>query len=226
MATFYVNKTDIDHLRQWLILTHSELRFHLEGKTRISLEDGHFLRIVTNWDTLDDLTFLTGASDLTTLENLGVIAREGWVEDRKVCWHLPEAILRYSLTPLGEGRVKFVVEVTRNELKPFFNWIKKKLLEDYPGTVVPKPPGQTFPTTLTQRQVSALGERISKKFNEDELRDLARKLSIDYENLPGDNKLRKAQELVEYTVRREKASELLVILQEERPRTNWSEHLI
>lgn len=78
---------------------------------------------------------------------------------------------------------------------------------------------------LAPPQVSALGKRISQLYDEDELRDLARKLSIDYENLSGDNKLRKAHELVEYFNRREKALELLSVLQEERPREDWLKDL-
>lgn len=221
MATFYVNNVDIGHLRQWLNLAHSELRFHIDGQTHISLENGHFLKIVTNWETLDNLKLLPGASDLTAIENLGVIAREGWVENGKVCWLLPEAILRYSLTPLGSERVKFAVEITRNELKPYFDWIIKKLLEDYPGTAVSKQP-ENNPQKLKGPQISALGEKISEVFNEDELRDLTRKFSIDYENLPGDNKLRKAHELVENANRNRRVSELLGILREERPRETWS----
>lgn len=81
---------------------------------------------------------------------------------------------------------------------------------------------ESIPKSMGGPKVSALGKKVSDKFNEDELRDLARKLSIDYEDLSGDNKLRKAHELVENIDRHGRVSELLEILREERPRDTWS----
>ncbi|WP_420631258.1 hypothetical protein [Candidatus Leptofilum sp.] len=85
-------------------------------------------------------------------------------------------------------------------------------------------PNQPINTSqkLKGSQLSKLGRKISELFNEDELRDLVRKLDIDYENLSGDNKLRKAHELVENVDRNRRVPELLDILREERPRETWS----
>lgn len=92
-------------------------------------------------------------------------------------------------------------------------------------TAVSKHP-ENNPQKLKGPQIIALGKKISDVYKIDELYALARKLSTDYENLPGETRDRKAQELVDYANRHGKVSELLDILREERPRVNWLDYLI
>ena len=58
---------------------------------------------------------------------------------------------------------------------------------------------------------------IISHFSEDELRELCIDLSIDYESLSGENKRRKAQELVTYAKRRNLSAQLLATIGEKRP---------
>ncbi|WP_420644160.1 hypothetical protein [Candidatus Leptofilum sp.] len=78
------------------------------------------------------------------------------------------------------------------------------------------------PPKLTSPQIVALGEKISDVYKIDELHTLVKKLSTDYENLPGETRDRKAQELVDYANRHGRVPKLLEILREERPRETWS----
>jgi hypothetical protein len=58
-------------------------------------------------------------------------------------------------------------------------------------------------------------------FNEDELRDLCFDLSIDYENLPGANKVGKARELIAFVERHGRFQELVEHTQYLRPNITW-----
>ena len=64
---------------------------------------------------------------------------------------------------------------------------------------------------------SELINLIISHFSEDELRELCIDLSVDYESLSGENKQRKAQELVTYTKRHNLSAQLLATIGEKRP---------
>lgn len=62
-----------------------------------------------------------------------------------------------------------------------------------------------------------LYQKIGESFSDDELRDLAFRLKVDYENLPGQTKRAKAQALVEKMGRLRRFAELLAVVRQLRP---------
>lgn len=58
---------------------------------------------------------------------------------------------------------------------------------------------------------------IGERFNDDELRDLAYRMRIEYEDLPANTRRGKAQALVSYTARRGRLKELTDLVDELRP---------
>lgn len=70
--------------------------------------------------------------------------------------------------------------------------------------------------------MATLAEEISQRFNNEEFRYLLEKLSINYENLPGETLKGKALELVKHHVRHNKETVLLDALSKERSGFNWS----
>lgn len=72
-----------------------------------------------------------------------------------------------------------------------------------------------------QTKVIVLRKLIIAHFNEGELRDLCFDLGIDYENLPAQGKSDKARELVAYTMRYRRTSELVTLCRQLRPAVDW-----
>ncbi len=72
-------------------------------------------------------------------------------------------------------------------------------------------------------QIKILHQQLEKSFNEGELRTLSTVLEVDYDDLPGQGKSDKARELILYLRRRQKTSQLLQMLEDSRPKFNWSE---
>jgi outer membrane protein assembly factor BamB/tetratricopeptide (TPR) repeat protein len=97
-----------------------------------------------------------------------------------------------------------------------------------PAAVTP-PGGATAEDRLTESVQERLRSEMSLKlydvlmtyFSDNELRDLCFRLSISYENLPGEGKAAKARELVAYHERRSLVSQLVEILHELRPNAQW-----
>jgi hypothetical protein len=68
---------------------------------------------------------------------------------------------------------------------------------------------------------STLRDLLNQHFNEAELRQLCFDLSIEYENLPGEVRLSKAQSLVEFGLRNGRLPDLITHCQELRPTVEW-----
>lgn len=62
---------------------------------------------------------------------------------------------------------------------------------------------------------------IAQSFNDDELRDLCLDLEVSYEDLSGDTRARKSQELVGFMKRRGRFEELIVACEKARPNSAW-----
>lgn len=62
---------------------------------------------------------------------------------------------------------------------------------------------------------------LDKFFSEGEIHELAFKLGVDFENLPGDRKIDKAQSLIYYLSRRGRLGKLITAVREERPNLPW-----
>jgi regulation of enolase protein 1 (concanavalin A-like superfamily) len=72
-----------------------------------------------------------------------------------------------------------------------------------------------------QKYLVELYHKLDKHFDQSELRGLAFQLNIDFDNLPGESKMDKARELVQYLERRNRISELVALCLEQRPSVNW-----
>lgn len=66
-----------------------------------------------------------------------------------------------------------------------------------------------------------LVDKIKSRFNEDELADLARRLDINPDDIPGQSHQRRAAELVDMAQRRGLTGQLIMVCRELRPRTKW-----
>jgi hypothetical protein len=62
---------------------------------------------------------------------------------------------------------------------------------------------------------------LDSHFSEEELRTLCFQLQVAYETLPAQGKKNKVRELIEYMVRYQRVSELVTLLESERPFVNW-----
>ena len=60
-----------------------------------------------------------------------------------------------------------------------------------------------------QKPLIHLRRLLTQRFNESELQTVCFDLGVDYENLPGQSKVDKARELVEYLERRDRIPELI-----------------
>ena len=78
----------------------------------------------------------------------------------------------------------------------------------------PLPPAQ-------RQEMARLRRLIGQHFNEDELRELALDLGLDYEDVAGAGKKAKVQELVLYFERRQLLDELVEVARERRPLVAW-----
>ncbi|MCB9006647.1 MAG: hypothetical protein H6656_04610 [Ardenticatenaceae bacterium] len=67
-----------------------------------------------------------------------------------------------------------------------------------------------------------LHDEIDEAFNQDELIELCHEIDVDYENLSGENKKRKAVELVKYCIRHEIINTLIEHCERERPLRDWN----
>jgi len=79
---------------------------------------------------------------------------------------------------------------------------------------------ETAPLNPLQR-ASKMGKLLSEWFKESELRTICMDIGYDYENISGDTKLEKAQELALKTLRENKFDTLRAYCQKERPHVNW-----
>jgi hypothetical protein len=66
-----------------------------------------------------------------------------------------------------------------------------------------------------------LRQLLTTHFSYPELNTLCFDLSIVYDDLPGERRTDKAQELIEYLYRRQRLPDLITLLQRERPKVNW-----
>lgn len=80
---------------------------------------------------------------------------------------------------------------------------------------------QSSPQQNGQSVMSTLRRLCSQYFDDSELRDLCFDLEIEYENLPGDNKLAKVRELLRYSTRHHKLPELIKLFVKSRPEIQW-----
>ena len=69
--------------------------------------------------------------------------------------------------------------------------------------------------------LTSLRDLLAQHFNKNELRQLCFDLVIEYENLPGDIRPAKAQALVEYCLRHNRLSDLVVRCRQLRPTVSW-----
>ena len=86
-------------------------------------------------------------------------------------------------------------------------------------------PATVATTGVEHRPLSPAQARLrrllGRHFNEDELRELALDLGLDYEDLAGDSKRAKVRELVLYFERRQLLDELVEAVKERRPLLGW-----
>jgi len=68
-------------------------------------------------------------------------------------------------------------------------------------------------------------DEVIRLYDDGELRTLCMDLGIDYEDLAGDRKSGKAQDLVAYMQRQERLSELVNTIKRQRPHAKWEMHL-
>ncbi len=80
----------------------------------------------------------------------------------------------------------------------------------------PQAGNQSQPLFVTVDRV-LLKQVLIRHFSEEELRDLTFDMNIDYETLPGTNKVGKVRELIVYTERHSKFSNLIEIVRMLRP---------
>ena len=78
-----------------------------------------------------------------------------------------------------------------------------------------------LPQSIDQVTHAHLLITLTAHFSLSELRTLAYKLSIDYDDLPGDSKESFARELVRYLERRGRLGELVTLGRQERPKASW-----
>ena len=69
--------------------------------------------------------------------------------------------------------------------------------------------------------LSALIDRIYQRFNDEELSDLARRIGIGPDDIPGETLQRRATELVEMAQRRGLTGHLITVCKELRPKGKW-----
>lgn len=69
--------------------------------------------------------------------------------------------------------------------------------------------------------LSGLRDLLNHHFNNDELRQLCFDLDIEYENLPGDTRILKAQSLVAQLQRQGRVFDLITLVRHQRPTVNW-----
>jgi hypothetical protein len=69
--------------------------------------------------------------------------------------------------------------------------------------------------------LSSLIDRIYQRFNDEELGDLARRIGIGPDDIPGETLKRRATELVEMAQRQGLTGHLIAVCKELRPRSNW-----
>ncbi len=75
--------------------------------------------------------------------------------------------------------------------------------------------------SIQESPKATFSEKMASKFNASELRGIAAKLSIDYEDVERSNKSDTIRELIGYCERRDMLSGFLSICRQERPRTTW-----
>ena len=68
---------------------------------------------------------------------------------------------------------------------------------------------------------TAVREEMNNTFNMEELRSLTLELSLDWDNIPGETKTRKAEETIAKMMRLNRANELMTVLREKRPNGVW-----
>jgi hypothetical protein len=66
-----------------------------------------------------------------------------------------------------------------------------------------------------------LVDKIRTRFSEEELADLAMRIGINAEDIPGQTHQRRAAELVDMAQRRGLTGQLIMVCREMRPRTKW-----
>ncbi len=86
---------------------------------------------------------------------------------------------------------------------------------------VPDLPPSVLPKTRDLLDLRKLRLKVTKYFNESELRNLCFDMNIDYEDLDGNNKSDKARELIAYCERRKSIPKLVARLRKLRPRVSW-----
>jgi hypothetical protein len=69
--------------------------------------------------------------------------------------------------------------------------------------------------------LSSLIDRIYQRFNDEELGDLARRIGIGPDDIPGETLKRRTTELVEMAQRQGLTGHLIAVCKELRPRSNW-----
>lgn len=75
---------------------------------------------------------------------------------------------------------------------------------------------------FSQADLNQLYQKLNHHFDEEELRTLCFSLQVEYDTLPAQGKSNKARELVNYLARRDRISELLQLVQVERPSIEWN----
>jgi hypothetical protein len=107
-----------------------------------------------------------------------------------------------------------------------WQWLYTELSEGglSDNKVVAMPTQSPAAQSLKQEQMIEYYRKLDKHFNQNELRDLAFQLGIDYDGLPGDGKADKARELVQYLERRGRSPELVAICLQQRPNVDWPLH--
>ncbi len=76
---------------------------------------------------------------------------------------------------------------------------------------------------LNREQLVSLRQTLEDRLSDDDLRTLCFNLGVDYEDLPGQRKSIKIQELLMYFVRRKNISDLIEVGRRQRPDIPWPE---
>ena len=75
--------------------------------------------------------------------------------------------------------------------------------------------------TDSANYLATLHQSLEQHFNLAEIRMLCLKLNIDYESLAGEEKQSKILELLLFLARRNRLSQLIILLEKERPNVEW-----
>jgi hypothetical protein len=96
------------------------------------------------------------------------------------------------------------------------------LLDIISSRITPKTTRKYAIEQIDQAMVVKLRDMIVLYFSEEEVKDICFVMNIDYDNLPGEEKLSKTRELLQHCKRRGRVSELTHACNRLYPNTDWT----